>query len=109
MLTEAEKFASSDQAKRKIIDLKNQAETLCFEAERELGLFKDNISEENKIKINTLIEKIKIASQQENIKDLEETFNELKVAMKGIVEAPKPLVQDDTNFDATPFLDLNDL
>jgi hypothetical protein len=29
--------------------------------------------------------------------------------MKEIVEAPKPIVNDDTNFDATPFLDLNDL
>jgi molecular chaperone DnaK len=109
MLTEAEKFASSDQVKRKVIDLKNQAETLCFEAERELGLFKDNISEENRIKVNTLIENIKTASQQENIEALEETFNKLKVAMKGIVEAPKPIVQDDNNFDATSFLDLNDL
>ncbi len=105
MLAEAEKFASSDQAKRKIIDLKNQAETLCFEAERELGLFKDNISENNKTKVTALIDNVRTASQQENAEVLERAVNELKVAMKEVVEAPKPIVNDD----AAPFIDLNDL
>jgi molecular chaperone DnaK len=34
MLAEAEKYASADKEKRETIDLKNQAETLCFEAEK---------------------------------------------------------------------------
>ena len=46
MLSEAEKYASADKEKRQNIDLKNQAEALCFEAEKELSLFKDNISED---------------------------------------------------------------
>ena len=41
MLSEAEKYASADQEKRKNIDLKNQSETLCFEAEKELENLKD--------------------------------------------------------------------
>jgi molecular chaperone DnaK len=36
MLAEAEKFATADKEKRENIDLKNQAEALCFEAEKEL-------------------------------------------------------------------------
>jgi molecular chaperone DnaK (HSP70) len=36
MLAEAEKYASLDKEKRENIDLKNQAEALCFEAEKEL-------------------------------------------------------------------------
>ena len=36
MLSEAEKYAAFDKEKRKNIDLKNQAETLCYEAEKEL-------------------------------------------------------------------------
>jgi molecular chaperone DnaK len=46
MLAEAEKYASADKEKRENIDLKNQAEALCFEAEKELSLLKDNISED---------------------------------------------------------------
>jgi molecular chaperone DnaK (HSP70) len=48
MLAEAEKYASADKEKRETIDLKNQAETLCFEAEKELFskkiLMKKNIT-----------------------------------------------------------------
>ena len=36
MLEDAEKYASFDQEKRQNVDLKNQAETLCYEAEKEL-------------------------------------------------------------------------
>jgi molecular chaperone DnaK len=40
MLAEAEKFAAADKEKKENIDLKNQAEALCFEAEKELNLVK---------------------------------------------------------------------
>ena len=43
MLAEAEKYASFDKEKRQNIDLKNQAETLCFEAEKELTTLADTI------------------------------------------------------------------
>jgi molecular chaperone DnaK (HSP70) len=45
MLAEADKYATADKEKRQNIDLKNQAEALCFEAEKNL-VFKDNISED---------------------------------------------------------------
>jgi molecular chaperone DnaK len=109
MLAEAEKYAASDQQKRKIIDLKNEGETLCFEAERELSLFKDNISEENKLKVSKLIENIKTASVEENIQLLETAVEKLKVSMKEMVEAPNPLVTNTTNSDEIPSFDLNDL
>jgi molecular chaperone DnaK (HSP70) len=54
MLQEAEKFASVDKEKRQNIDLKNQAEALCFEAEKELALLKKIFLKINKkiLKIN---------------------------------------------------------
>jgi molecular chaperone DnaK len=48
MLEEAEKFAATDKEKKENIDLKNQAEALCFEAEKELNLVKENILKINK-------------------------------------------------------------
>ena len=59
MLAEAEKYASADKEKRENIDLKTQAEILCLEAEKELTLLKDNISEEKQDNIARLIEKIR--------------------------------------------------
>merc|ERR1712232_1038569 len=45
MVKAAEEYAAIDQEKRKNIDLKNNAETLCFEAEKELEILKDQISD----------------------------------------------------------------
>jgi molecular chaperone DnaK len=59
MLAEAEKYASADKEKRQNIDLKNQAEALCFEAEKELSLLKENISEDQQQNITKLIENIR--------------------------------------------------
>ena len=59
----------------------------------------------NKTKVTALIDNVRTASQQENAEVLERAVNELKVAMKEVVEAPKPIVNDD----AAPFIDLNDL
>merc|ERR1712087_451679 len=48
MLEEAKKNAAADKIKRENIDLKNQAEMLCSEVEKELSLPDQNISDEEK-------------------------------------------------------------
>jgi len=106
MLAEAEKYASVDQEKRKNIDLKNQAETLCFEAEKELSLFKDNISEEKQQNVHKLIENIRQDIKAENFEVLKLSIDELKEAMKDMVNT-KPLV--DNEGDSDPMSNLNDL
>jgi len=106
MLAEAEKYASVDQEKRKNIDLKNQAETLCFEAEKELSLFKDNISEEKQQNVHKLIENIRQDIKAENFEVLKLSIDELKEAMKDMVNT-KPLVDNEGGSD--PMSNLNDL
>ena len=102
MLEEAEKYASADQEKRQSIDIKNQAETLCFEAEKELDLFKANISEDKQDSIKKLIENIRQEIQADNLDALQSLLEELKMAMKDMVDV-KPL-DDQAGSD-----DLNDL
>ena len=106
MLAEAEKYAEADKEKRENIDLKNQAETLCFEAEKELSLFKENISEEKQQNITTLIESIRLGIQNDNFDSLKPDVENLKSAMKEMM-ATKPLVDNDSN--SNPMSDLNDL
>jgi len=101
MLTEAEKYASADKEKRQNIDLKNQAEALCFEAEKELSLFKDNISEDKQKDITKLIESIRNEIQTDNIESVKSKVENLKVAMKEMIEAKS------SNSD--PMSNLNDL
>jgi molecular chaperone DnaK len=106
MLAEAEKYASADKAKRENIDLKNQAETLCFEAEKELSLLKENISEEKQQNITKLIEDIRQNIQSNNFGTLNLSVEDLKQAMKEMM-VQKPLVDNDSNSD--PMSNLNDL
>ena len=86
MLAEAEKYASFDKEKRQNIDLKNQAETLCFEAEKELTTLADTIDDEKKQNITKLIETIRQDIQTDNFESLRSLVEELKVAMKDMIQ-----------------------
>jgi len=104
MLAEAEKYAAADKEKRESIDLKNQAETLCFEAEKELALLKDNISEDKKQNIKKVIEDIRKHIQENKVDSLKSSVEDLKVAMKEMIAAK---VDNESNSD--PMSNLNDL
>ena len=70
MLEDAEKYATADQEQRKNIEIKNQAETLCFEAEKELDLLKDKISDEQQKSTKELISNIRKDIETENFESL---------------------------------------
>ena len=104
MLSEAEKYASLDKEKRENIDLKNQAEALCFEAEKELSLVKETISEEKQENVTKLIEQIRQDSQSDNFDALKSQVEELKTVMKEMLESK---MNNESNSD--PMSNLNDL
>ena len=85
MLADAEKYATADQEKKKIIDLKNQAERLCFEAEKELVLLKDTISTDDKDELKELIIKVKSEIKINNINTLTTSIDNLKRKMQDII------------------------
>ena len=101
MLADAEKYASADQEKRQNIEIKNQAETLCFEAEKELELLKDKISDDQKTTITELIGNIRKDIEAENFESLASILEELKLAMKNMADMNQP--------EADSMGDLNDL
>jgi molecular chaperone DnaK len=107
MLAEAERYAAADQEKKKTIDLKNQSERLCFEAEKELDLFKSNISSEKEQKVRSAIQKVKELGQTDDINSLTIAIEELKSELKDMVKATDPLVTDPSG--SNSMSDLNDL
>lgn len=104
MLAEAEKYAAADKAKREKIEIKNQAETLCFEAEKELSSLKNQISEEKQKTITKLIENIRQDIQSDQLDSAKSFIEKLKVAMKEMIEAK---LDNESNSD--PMSNLNDL
>jgi molecular chaperone DnaK len=104
MLADAEKYAAADKEKRETIDLKNQAETLCFEAEKELSVLKDTIATDKQENILKLITTIRQANQNDETDRLKISLDELKTAMKEMLDSK---VDSGPNLDPTS--DLNDL
>ena len=101
MLKDAEQFAAADKQKRENIDLKNQAEALCFEAEKELSSLKASVSEDKQQSVTKLIETIRQDIQADNSNNLRAQIEDLKTAMKEMMESK---MDDQSN----PMSDLND-
>ncbi len=90
MVKAAEEYAAIDQEKRKNIDLKNNAESLCYEANKQLLAVKDNIAPEKEQSITKLIEDIKSDLEAENFDALTSKLEELKMAMQELLQAAGP-------------------
>ena len=85
MVASAEQYAAIDKENRKNIDLKNNAESLCYEANKQLLLIKDTIPEDKKNNLTTLIENIQSNIQSEKYDLLETQIEELKILMKDVI------------------------
>ena len=77
MVEEAQKYADIDKLKREQIDLKNQAELLCYQSEKQIKEFEGKISEQKTKEVNELIVKIKETISLEN-------FNTLKLEVENL-------------------------
>jgi len=105
MVNEAEKFAEDDREKRRTIDIKNMAEALCSEAEKELNLLTNEFPADKKESTVTLIQEIR--DQIKNATDtniLEIKVEELKSIMKEIIDTKL-----NNQSDSDSMSDLNDL
>jgi len=78
MVKDAEANASVDKEKRERIDLKNQAETLVYQAEKQLGELGDKVSAEAKAKVEEKRTKLNEALQKEDFDSLKPLFDELQ-------------------------------
>ncbi len=105
MLAEAEKYASVDKEKKEKIDLKNQAEALCLEAEKELSLLKDKITPEKQERVNQLIGTIRQQIQMDNLEPMKAELEQLKTEMKAMLDTNV----GNNDFDSDSISDLNDL
>lgn len=99
MVQEAEKFANEDKLKREHIELKNQAELLCYQSEKQVEEFKEKVSNESIQSVNNLIAKTRESLIAENYPELKENLSGLtealgKMQQEIIVETelPKPII-----------------
>lgn len=67
---EAEQYASEDKAKKEEIEVRNQAETLVYETEKNVKELGDNLSEEEKAKIESAKETLKKSLENGTVEEI---------------------------------------
>ena len=78
MVKDAESNASADKEKREKIDLKNQAETLAYQAEKQLAELGDKVDAEAKAKVEEKAAKLKEATEKEDFESMKTLLEELQ-------------------------------
>jgi molecular chaperone DnaK len=80
MIKDAEANAQTDAERRKLIESQNSAESLLNEVNADLTKYQDQITEEEKTKIETAVQNLKDCVSKENVADIEESLNNLQEA-----------------------------
>ena len=78
MVKDAEMNASADKEKREKIDIKNQAETLVYQAEKQIGELGDKVDEEAKTKVEEKRVKLKEAVEKDDYELMKSLVEELQ-------------------------------
>merc|ERR1712127_771311 len=86
MLEQAKQFADIDKTKRQNIDLVNKAESVCYEADKQVEMLTDTITDTEKTEIQTLATNIRENIQAENLTELETQVTELKQVMSTMLQ-----------------------
>jgi molecular chaperone DnaK len=81
MVKDAEANASADKEKREKIDLKNQAETLVYQAEKQLGELGDKVGAEDKAKVESSAAKLKQAIESDDFDTMKSELETLQQAL----------------------------
>ncbi|KZR61204.1 molecular chaperone DnaK [Prochlorococcus sp. MIT 1306] len=78
MVKDAETNASADKEKRERIDIKNQAETLVYQAEKQLGELADKVDADSKAKVEDKRVKLKAAIEKDDFDAMKSQLEELQ-------------------------------
>lgn len=84
MVQDAEQNAATDRERREKIEAKNQADSLAYQAEKQLGEFGDKVPAADKDKIEGLIKDLRDAVSSEDIERTKSLTTELQQALYAV-------------------------
>nr|UAD88880.1 Hsp70-type chaperone [Gracilariopsis chorda] len=103
LVREAEENSELDKQKREKIDLKNQADALCYQSQNQLNELKDKIDQDEEQKVQDCIDKLKKAIQEDDYEQIKSLQNQLQQLMMDIgkkVYSSKQQEKDNTDTDS---------
>ncbi len=77
MVDDAKKHEAEDKKKREEVDLRNQADQLIYQTEKNLEEFKDKLSDEDRKGLDDAVEKLKKSKEGSNVDDIRSSLDEL--------------------------------
>jgi molecular chaperone DnaK len=81
MVKDAEANAAADKEKRERIDLKNQSETLVYQAEKQLAELGDKVSADDKAKVESFTQELKQAIEKDDTATMKSVLEQLQQAL----------------------------
>ena len=99
MVSDAENNADIDKQKREQIDLKNQADSFCYQSERQISDLGDKIDESSKKSLEDQIKNLRQAIEEEKFEQISNLQEELKNAM---MEVGKKAYEQNTGNNPAP-------
>jgi len=78
MVRESEQNAAEDKEKREKIELKNQADSLCYQSEKQLKELGEKVTAEDKIKVESSISDLRSAIQAEDFEKIKSLTTDLQ-------------------------------
>lgn len=84
LVRESEQSASADKEKREKVDLKNQADSLCYQSEKQVNELKEKISPPDKENITNLIGKLKSAISTDSYEEIKSLSKNLQDSLMEI-------------------------
>ena len=84
MVRDAEQNSATDKERRERIDLKNQADSLAYQAEKQMSELGDKVPEADKTKVNGLVKDLREAIASEDFDKIKTMTTDLQQALYGI-------------------------
>merc|ERR1711959_415393 len=87
MVNDAEKFAETDKEKREAVDVRNQADSMVYQTEKQLTEFGDKVPADVKEKVEGKLNDLKTSLQGENIAAIKEAQEALQQEVVSLGQA----------------------
>lgn len=84
MVNDSKKYEAEDKKKREEIDLRNQAEQLVYQTEKNIKEFDEKLDKADKKSLTDAVEKLKTANSGSNIDDIKSEMENLNTVWSGL-------------------------
>ena len=105
MMNDAKKHEVEDKSKREAIDLKNQADQMVYQTEKNITDMGDKLSEDDKKQLEDKVAALKKASEGSNSDDIKRTLDDLTKTWSDISSKMYEATKDQTPPEAEPQTD----